>query len=400
MVTKHPFRKHQKPGMTCAFCAKQFTDSNNSKEHIIPNAVGGRKTVNYFICVDCNNSTGASWDKELVNQLRPLCTMLNINRDRGNNQKFDVETISGRKLTIRPDGSMTIAQPVFDKRDRGDKTEINIQTRTMKEFKKNLSNLKKKYPQIDIDEMLRKATYEREYSSVPYKIPFEFGGHLAGRSIIKSCLAVAYRVGLNIDNCQHAKSYLLSSGDACFGYYYEYDVVKNRPETTFFHCVYLCGDPARKQLLAYVEYFGFLRIVACLSSSYIGEAFSTGYAIDPVTGNELDIEFDLEMETEDISVIFANKKDNSHEMRRALEELLMAWSRLDEERAISNAVAHALESVCADYNVKSGDLLSYEQVAKIARAVAAELESFLEHLFIGRRFSREELHKIVMKSQE
>ena len=56
--------------MTCAFCAKEFTDSNTSKEHIIPNAVGGRKTVGSFICVDCNNLTGAAWDKELANQLK------------------------------------------------------------------------------------------------------------------------------------------------------------------------------------------------------------------------------------------------------------------------------------------------------------------------------------------
>ena len=386
--------------MTCAFCAKQFTDSNTSKEHIIPNAVGGRKIVSSFICVDCNNSTGAAWDKELVNQLRPLCTMFNINRGRGNNQEFDVETINGKKLTVRPGGSMTIAQPVFDKCDLGDKTEINIQTRSMKELKEILSGLQNQYPQIDIDEMLRKATDEREYSSVPYKIPFEFGGHLAGRSIVKSCLALAYEVGLNIDNCEHAKSYLLSNGDACFGYFYEYDVVKDRPEKTFFHGIYVCGDPVRNLILAYVEYFGFLKVVACLSSNYIGDAFSHGYAVDPFTGKELDIEFVLEMEPEEISEIFANKKDYSHEMRRALEELLAAWSELDKERAISNAIRDSLEFVCAEYDVKSGDIHSDERASVIAHAVTTRLEPFLRHLISGRMFSPEDLKKITRKSKE
>ena len=97
MIKKQQSPKDQERNMACAFCAKHLTESNASKEHVIPNAIGGRKTINNFICVDCNNSTGANWDKELVSQLRPLCTMLNINRDRGSNRAFVVETINGRR---------------------------------------------------------------------------------------------------------------------------------------------------------------------------------------------------------------------------------------------------------------------------------------------------------------
>ena len=400
MIKKHQSRKYQERSMACAFCAKHFTASNTSKEHVIPNAIGGRKTVRNFICVDCNNSTGADWDNELVNQLRPLCTMLNINRDRGSNRDYAVETINDRKRIIRPDGSMTIAQPVFDKRDLGDKTEIKIQARNMKEFKSIVSGLQKQYPQIDIDEMLRKATFVREYSPDPYEISLNFGGPLTGRSIVKSCLTLAYEAGLTIDNCEHAKSYLLSDGDACFGYFNEYDVVKDRPERTFFHSVYVCGDPARKQVLAYVEYFGFQRIVACLSSNYIGEAFSHGYAVDPVTGKELDIEFDLEIEPEEISEIYAYKKVNYDEMRRALGTLLAAWSELDVERAMSNAVEDALKFAGAECGVKSGDILSDEQAAKFARVFTDRLEPFLLHVVSGRKFSAEDMQKIAERLKE
>ena len=400
MIKNYQSRKYQERSMTCAFCAKHFTESNASKEHVIPNAIGGRKTVDNFICVDCNNSTGADWDKELVSQLRPLCTMLNINRDRGSNRAFVVETINDRKLTIRPDGSMTIAQPVFAQRDLGDRAEIKIQARTMKELRTIVSGLQKRYPQIDIDEILRKETSVKEYSAYPYEISLNFGGLLAGRSVVKSCLALAYDAGLNINNCEHAKSYLLSDGDACFGYFNEYDVVKGRPKRTFFHSVYVCGNPARKQILAYVEYFGFQRIVACLSSNYVGEAFSHGYTIDPVTGKELEIEFYLELEPEEIAEIYAYKKVNYDEVRRALEVLLAAWSKLDVERAIANAVEDALEFAGAECGVKSGDLLSDEQAAKIPRVVTDRLEPFLLHLIFGRMLSAEDLQKIVRKSQE
>lgn len=400
MITKHPFRKHNELGKSCAFCEKQFTASNTGKEHIIPNAIGGRKTISSFICVDCNNSTGTDWDKALVNQLAPLCTMLNIKRGRRSNQNFNVETINGRKLTIRPDGSMTIAQPVVDVRNLGDKTEIKIQARTMKEFKSLLSGLQKKYPQIDIDEMIKKATDEHEYSSDPYRIPFEYGGLIAGRSVIKSCLAMVYEAGLHIDKCEHAKSYLLCDGNACFGYFNEYDVVTNRPEKTFFHGVYVCGDPVREQILAYVEYFGFLRIVACLSSNYIGDTFSCGYAVDPVSGKELDLKFNLDIAPEEISEIYAYKKVNNDETKRALDTLFAYWSELDQERTISNAIEYALDIDYADYGVKPGNVPTVEQAEKIFRDVTARFEPFLQHLSFGRMFSPEDMCRIVNESQK
>ena len=52
MIKKQQSPKDQERNMACAFCAKHLTESNASKEHVIPNAIGGRKTINNFICVD------------------------------------------------------------------------------------------------------------------------------------------------------------------------------------------------------------------------------------------------------------------------------------------------------------------------------------------------------------
>ena len=46
------------------------------------------------------------------------------------------------------------------------------------------------------------------------------------------------------------------------------DLVTNRPEKTFFQCVHVRGDPERRHILAYVEYFGCLRFVAWLSRDW------------------------------------------------------------------------------------------------------------------------------------
>ena len=376
----HHIRERDARTMPCAFCGATLTNSNTHREHVFPNAIGGRKTVVNFICSDCNNKTGADWDATLVEQLRPLCTMLNVNRPRGGNRPFVVETISGRKLAVNPDGSMTIAQPVFEKRQLDGKSEVTIHARTMREFKSMVAGLKKKHPQIDIDEVIKRADRKREYLREPYAIAPNVGGSLAGRAMIKSCLAMVYDAGLDIGHCKEAESYLLKEGTPCFGHYNERDVVKNRPEETFFHCVHVCGDPNERQLLAYVEYFGWLRIVACLSNNYEGIAFSHCYAIDPVAGKELHLDIELVIKPADIPKIYDYRKVNYNEVRRALGAVMGAWRQMDLERARAHAIEDALKFACDEGGIEEGDILSDEQAARFARVVANRLEPFLAHI--------------------
>ena len=141
----------------CALCNTPIRNENGSKEHVIPNAIGGRKTVYNFICKDCNSATGAKWDHELVTQLKPPCTLLNIRRQRGENQPVLVETVGGDKIFIYADGRMSMHGTVFTERALGDQTEVNIRTSSMKELKKMLPGLVRKYPNLDIDQRIREG---------------------------------------------------------------------------------------------------------------------------------------------------------------------------------------------------------------------------------------------------
>ena len=44
---------------TCWLCDRELTET---REHIIPESMGGRKTVRGFICRNCNSETGHDWD--------------------------------------------------------------------------------------------------------------------------------------------------------------------------------------------------------------------------------------------------------------------------------------------------------------------------------------------------
>ena len=115
----------------CIFqCGNSLTEDTLSKEHIIPNAIGGRKKVTGFICNNCNNVTGAVWDAELARQLNPLSLLLGIRRQRGEVPSQVFSTSSGDKIRMLSDGKRTIAKPSHEITTDGDSTHINIHART------------------------------------------------------------------------------------------------------------------------------------------------------------------------------------------------------------------------------------------------------------------------------
>ena len=381
----------------CAFCKTPLNDGNNCKEHIIPNAIGGRKTVRNFICKQCNSRTGEKWDKGLVAQLRPICTLLDIKRRRGDNQPLPIETLGGEQLLLHPDRSMARLKPTFSERNLGNATKITIQARSIQDVKKMLPGLKRKFPNLDIEEILKKAIPTQENLQEPFRISLEFGGDLAGRSIIKSCLSLAYQAGLGIEDFEHASKYLLEDGEPCFGFYNETDVVRNRPENVFFHCIYVCGDPESRQILAYAEYFGYQRIIACLSSSYDGPRFSQYYAIDPLTGKELDLDIQLDFTPEDITAVYAYEKVNWDNTKVAVESLLATWRERDIKASIANAVEDAMKFAFDNCGAQPGEEHSEEQVGYIANLCWERLEPIMLHLLCSRTFSEDELRDIELE---
>ena len=129
-----------------------------------------------------------------------------------------------------------------------------------------------------------------------------------------------------------------------------------------------------------MEYFGWLRIVARLSNAYDGMAFAHCYAIDPVSGKELNLDVELMIEPADIPEIYDYRKVDNSEVGRALGAVVEAWGQMDRERAQDRAVEDALKFACDECGIREGDILSDEQAAQCARVVAQRLEPFLAHM--------------------
>ena len=318
----------------------------------------------------------------------------------GDNRPLNVETTKGEQLLLNPDGSMTIPKTIFAEHDLDNGKEIKIQVRSIEELKKMLPGLKRRYPGLDIDKALKHATPVKEYIDDNLFIPLNFGGDLAGKSIIKSCLALVYKAGRSINDCEHVKEYLLSDGKPCFGYYNETDVVRDRPSKIFFHCIYVCGNPITKQILAYVEYFGYQRIIACLSSNYDGPSFFQCYAVDPIEGKQINIDIHLECTPRDIEAIYAYEKVNYETTRKALNSLMEVYMQQSKNKSMDNAIKDAEDFAFDNYGAKPWEKLSEEDRANIIRLFCDRLQPYVLHLLSSRSYNDEELRNIVFRSED
>lgn len=280
--------------LSCALCDCAIDENNDSREHLIPNAIGGRNELTGFLCEKCNNERGRNWEAALAKQLNYFCLALGIKRSRGRPPGQVVTTTEGTTLYLNPNGTLTSRSPIFEKTASDGKMHLKLFARDESEAREILRGIKEKHaPNLDVEKEL--AGFE----TGPFKIAgalqhrLELDGPEMSRSIVKTALAFAVSMGIPAAKCEVARATLLSNIDnSAYALFYLHDVVINRPHDELFHVVSVNGNRENRALLAYVEYFGFLRMIVNLSSDYVGDDIDFTYAINPRTGLDLDVSID------------------------------------------------------------------------------------------------------------
>ena len=362
--------------LTCALCNSVLTENNKTEEHIIPNAIGGRRTISNFICAPCNKSTGDDWDVELAKQLNPLSLFFGIKRDRKKAPSQIFETTGGDKVELHCDGTMNPSKPSYSVEDLGNGVHIKINARSMDELKTMIP--KRKYPQIDIEEVMSNASEDSYYNSDSLHFNLKFGGHDAGRSIVKSVIALVVEEGVPYNKCDHAMKYLLGDDESvCFGYFFERDLVSARPDGTPLHFFAVQGDSNKQQILAYAELFGVYRIVMCLSSSYIGKDFSNHYAIDPMKGKAIEgLSVKMDFTADKIERIYNNECCSYEKVVKAFNSVLPIGLQRSHDNEVSRVLESSLEYAFANCGAEEGQELTDEQGSKIASLATEKMMPF------------------------
>lgn len=370
----------------CLLCEELISTEIDSREHLIPNSIGGRKKVSGFLCVTCNSKSGDSWDSALASQMNPLSLLFRINRERGNAPSQKFQTTSGSEWVLNADGSMDLPKPIFKEKNNEEGVEINISARNMDEAKKMLKGIARKYPQINAEELIEKLQVKSTYSQDPIKFNLSFGGLDAGRSFVKTALALLSTTGASVRDCEHAIQFLKNEeSEPCFGYYYEKDLVTGRPAGTPIHCVHVNGNPDNNLIRGYVEYFGVMRVVMCLSSNYSGNAFSTTYSIDPTKGEELDLSVDLDMTLADIRKAYDYEKWDDNTVKQAMGSVIGPTLELQHKEERERVLGEAVHFAFANCGAKEGDVITEEQSHRLMGILWERLEPWVLNQIISTR---------------
>jgi hypothetical protein len=371
----------------CVLCTTALTKANDSAEHVLPNAIGGRLKVRGFVCKTCNDRTGHSWDAELARQLQALCLLIGVRRERGETPPMTVQTTSGQVLRMTAKDGLYLPKPTYDATETEAGIQIRISARTMDEARQMIEGAKAKYPAIDVEASLAQAQQQWSAPEGYMHHQFQVGGYVAGRSVVKSALAFAVHKGLSLDDCPSAVAFLRGPEDvaAPLGWYYATDVVGGRPLETPLTCVGVHANPVTGLVLGYIEYFGFHRAVVELGRHFTGPELRAVYGFDPRTAEVLPLGIDLPFDDAEVAAIFDYQRipDGAQEeaLHQVLPQALKRQVENEQERVFGAAVEHALTQC----GLKPGDLITEEYAQQIGAYVSQYITPWLMHRLAKRR---------------
>jgi hypothetical protein len=178
----------------CIFCDNDLTE-DTKPEHILLNALGGRKTTKRVDCSACNNEFGSTIDDEVGKQVAILRNMLQLDSGGGRAPPMLRNLQSGSDIiNLRNDGTPELVVKPFSVRKLEDgRFELQITAKSIDEAARYIPHIAAQIgcSEEQVLEILKSATgscVERRPDTVHHALGF--GGPLAVRSAAKSALVL------------------------------------------------------------------------------------------------------------------------------------------------------------------------------------------------------------------
>lgn len=363
--------------MNCVICLTELVPSNDSLEHIIPASVGGKLKKRGVLCKSCNNTAGEDWDSDLARQLNFFSVTFDVDRERGPAPPEKVRTSTGEELLLHPGKPMTQVRPVFKSTQLPGRIAYEIQARSMDEAKAIVKKLARKHPDLDVEAVLASAQISNELLDGYIHVSTDFAGGLAGRSIVKSALCWAALQGVPATVCHEAREYLTNTAaEPCFGFINEPDPVLNRPKGVPLHCVAVSSLGTAGQLLGYVEFFGWRRIVIQLASDYRGPAVHASHFIDPRTSEVLELDIELRFDHATVASIFDYKHCLPDQVIASAEPIIETMLEKLSKQETDRASAEMVERAFRECGASEGEMLTEEHLRRLSESMAKQIVQY------------------------
>jgi len=292
--------------MKCYLCSNEITEKNKTKEHIIPNALGGRLKSEKIICINCNSEYGTTLDK--VFEEVPLSTMLNIEKERGETQKIRATEQSGQKLLI--DSSLTpeLEKLIVEVENGNRVFTVRSEEEARKIFKQNKVK--------NIEEELKKITWKYESIEEPVLLDNDmFSGKKQFRAISKIAVNYYYHLTSSLDGLTNIISFIQDKIDLfCVCHYYPDIIVYTPDDKEISHLLFVRGNPTEKILYCYLEFFNCYCFVVVLNENYTGNDLKESYIYDLEGKTVLSKPFCLDLSRDELLSLAKPGPENSQKL--------------------------------------------------------------------------------------
>jgi hypothetical protein len=323
---------------SCYLCDSEFTSNNKSKEHILLNSIGGHLKSTSLLCKECNSKLGHNADTELSNQLSFLANFLQVKRDKGKNQIIKGgKTKEGKEYHIKDGGTPLLAKPEFKTYQEDNETKYSISARNEKELLEILKGLKKKHPELDLEEVKQKFQPKKYYLNEPLSYNTTIGGEIAFKSIVKTAVNFYIHTHREKKQVQHLFDYLQDKEKLkiCKHFYPKKPIYK-KESNEIIHLIHLVGVKHSKILYCFIEFFSSYSFVVKLSDNYIGNSFKQTYAWDLNKNCEVNKSVNLKLTKERLNEILNLSKDDFLTITERLKRVLKIADKRQTDREISN----------------------------------------------------------------
>ncbi|OAE44580.1 hypothetical protein A7J58_12455 [Enterobacter cloacae] len=252
----------------------------------------------------------------------------------------------------------------------------------MKQAQQFVRGFCKKHPSLNQQELMDSLVLSKTYLGGDALV-FNptFGNANSGRSLVKTILAYAKKIGIDPFLCNKAIDYLINDGEPCYGYYYSNDLVVNREFERPAHCIAIHAEPNSGYVIGYLEYFGVWRVISLLSDCYKGKEIKESYYIYPEDSKSGSFEIDIPMSMEVITSAYNYEKYDENVFHDAFSFFLNYCQRKDLEREENAVITHAWNDALKKMGLKEGDEWTDEQMMEFSKNITESVLPFFINRF-------------------
>lgn len=353
----------------CYLCGSLFTEDNNSIEHILLNAIGGKLKSKNLLCKNCNSNFGSDSDKILANELAFLSSFLEVKRNKGKNQDIKHgKTISGLSYNLLDGHKPQISKPIITEPTR-ENPFINIQARDESEAIQILEGLKRKYPDLDITNAKDKLVVEEYYLQEPLNFNFGVGSDGTFKSLTKS--AVNYYIFTQKDTkpVKHLFEYLKGNEKIKVAKHFLSIDIRENDSSEVFHLIHL--ESNQNFLYCYIELFSAYSFIVLLSSKYSDRPINSTYCYDLINNIKVEKHMCLNLSKDHFDFNSILTTTDVEILQKRLNRIMQIGERIKTEREILNIINDGFELI----------MRKHEQPHLFSQEMHQELSSYIANRF-------------------